>query len=120
MMTEADYYALFEAYSAGELAAPARANLEARLSADPALALCYADFTGLTDTLRALGRRQQARQQLRGIHAAMLAAEAPAAPETPATGHLTHTVHPVLRISRTERRLRAFWNGHRATVGVAA
>ena len=120
MMTEADYYALFEAYSAGELAAPARANLEAHLSADPALALRYADFTGLTDTLRALGQRQQARQQLRGIHAAMLAAETPAAMETPAAGHLTHTVHPVLRISRTERRLRAFWSGHRATVGVAA
>ncbi|MEJ7661588.1 MAG: hypothetical protein WKG07_19360 [Hymenobacter sp.] len=27
MMTEADYYALFEAYARGELAAPARADL---------------------------------------------------------------------------------------------
>jgi serine protease Do len=120
MMTEADYYALFEAYSTGELAAPARADLEARLSADPTFALRYADFTELTDTLRALGQRQQARQQLRGIHAAMLAAEAPAEMDAPAAGKLTHTVHPILRISRTERKLREFWSGHRATVGVAA
>ena len=119
MMTEADYYALFEAYSTGELAAPARADLEARLSADPTLALHYADFTELTATLRTLGQRQQARQQLRGIHTAMLAAEAPAAMDAPA-GQLTHTVHPILRISRTERKLREFWSGHRATVGVAA
>ena len=119
MMTEADYYALFEAYSTGELAAPARADLEARLSADPNLALRYADFTELTATMRAYGQRQRAQQQLRGIHAAMLAADAPAAMDAPA-GQLTHTVHPILRISRTERRLRAFWSGHRATVGVAA
>jgi serine protease Do len=116
MMTEADYYALFEAYADGELAGPARASFEARLAADPALALRYADFTELTSTLRAHGQRLQARQQLRGIHAAMLAAEAPA--EMPAK--LTHTVNPMLRISRTERRLREFWSGHRATVGVAA
>ncbi|MET4074389.1 serine protease [Hymenobacter sp. UYCo722] len=119
MMTEADYYALFEAYSAGELASPARADLEARLSADSSLALRYADFTQLTDTLRGLGQQQQARQQLHGIHAAMLAADAPVEMEAPA-GKLTHTVHPILRISRTERRLREFWSGHRATVGVAA
>ena len=119
MMTEADYYALFEAYSNGELAGPARANLEARLAADPALALRYADFSEMTGTLRAYGQRQQARQQLRGIHAAMLAADAPEEIALPATG-LTHTVNPMLRISRTERRLREFWNGHRATVGVAA
>ena len=119
MMTEADYYALFEAYSGGELAAPARADLEARLSADPTLALRYADFTELTATMRAYGQRQQAQQQLRGIHAAMLAADAPVALDAPA-GQLTHTVHPILRISRTERRLREFWSGHRATVGVAA
>ena len=119
MMTEANYYALFEAYATGELAAPARADLEARLSADPTLALRFADFTELTDTLRALGQRQQARQQLRGMHAAMLAADAPV--EMPVSaGNLTHTVHPILRISRTERRLREFWSGHRATVGVAA
>jgi serine protease Do len=116
MMTEADYYALFEAYSNGELAGPARANLEARLAADPALALRYADFSEMTSTLRAYGQRQQARQQLRGIHAAMLAADAPEEIASP----FTHTVNPMLRISRTERRLREFWSGHRATVGVAA
>jgi serine protease Do len=120
MMTEADYYALFEAYSAGELAGPARADLEARLSADPTLALRYADFTELTGTMRAYGQRQRARQQLRGIHAAMLAADAPAAMDAPVASKLTHTVHPILRISRTERKLREFWSGHRATVGVAA
>ncbi len=119
MMTEADYYALFEAYATGALAAPARADLEARLSADPTLALRYADFTELTGTLRALGQRQQARQQLRGIHDAMLAAEAPAE-LLAAAGPLTYTVNPMLRISRTERKLREFWSGHRATVGVAA
>ncbi|WP_210518240.1 trypsin-like peptidase domain-containing protein [Hymenobacter terricola] len=119
MMTEADYYALFEAYAHGELAGPARANLEARLAADPALALRYADFTEMTGTLRAYGQRQQARQQLRGIHAAMLAADAPEE-ITPTETKLTHSVNPMLRISRTERRLREFWSGHRATVGVAA
>ena len=119
MMTEADYYALFEAYSNGELTAPARANLEARLAADPALALRYAGFSEMTGTLRAYGQHQQARQQLRGIHAAMLAADAPEELVLPATG-LTHAVHPMLRISRTERKLREFWSGHRATVGVAA
>ena len=119
MMTEADYYALFEAYSNGELAAPARANLEARLAGDPALALHYAGFSEMTGTLRAYGQHQQARQQLRGIHAAMLAADAPEELVLPATG-LTHAVHPMLRISRTERKLREFWSGHRATVGVAA
>ena len=124
MMTEADYYALFEAYAHGELAGPARANLEARLAADPALALRFADFTEMTDTLRAYGQRQTARQQLRGIHAGMLAAEEPEVIVTPGIAEepskLTHTVNPMLRISRTERRLREFWSGHRATVGVAA
>ena len=119
MMTEADYYALFEAYSNGELAAPARANLEARLAGDPALALHYAGFSEMTGTLRAYGQHQQAQQQLRGIHAAMLAADAPEELVLPATG-FTHAVHPMLRISRTERKLREFWSGHRATVGVAA
>ncbi len=124
MMTEADYYALFEAYANGELAGPGRANLEARLAADPALALRYADFAEMTGTLRAFGQRQQVRKQLRGLHAAMVAAQAPAqapAIKTPEpTAPLTHTVHPMLRISSTERRLREFWSGHRATVGVAA
>ena len=118
MMTDADYYALFEAYAHGELAGPARTNLEARLAADSALSLRYADFTELTGTLRAYGQHQQARQQLRTLHTAMLAAEAPE--EITTKTPLTHTVNPMLRISRTERRLRDFWNGHRATVGVAA
>ena len=119
MMTEADYYALFEAYAHGELAPPARADLEARLAANPALALRFADFTELTDTLRAHAWHQQARQQLHGMHAAMLAAEAPEVLTQP-EGKLTHSVNPLLRISRTELRLREFWSGHRATVGVAA
>ena len=118
-MTEADYYALFEAYAHGELAGPARANLEARLAADPALALRYADFTEMTGTLRAYGQRKQTQQQLRGIHAAMLAADAPEEIALPAS-KLTHSVNPMLHISRTERKLREFWSGHRATVGVAA
>ena len=119
MMTEADYYELFEAYARGELAGPARANLDARLAADPALALRFADFTEMTGTLHAYGQRQQVRQRLRGIHAAMLAADAPEQLAQPGTG-LTHSVNPMLRISRTERKLREFWSGHRATVGVAA
>ena len=118
-MTEADYYALFEAYADGELAGPARANLEAHLAADPALALRYADFAEMTGTLRSYGQHQQMRQQLQGIHAAMLMAEAPAEISQPEMG-LTHSVNPMLRISRTEQRLREFWSGHRATVGVAA
>ena len=118
-MTEADYYALFEAYADGELAGPARANLEAHLAADPALALRYADFAEMTGTLRSYGQHQQMRQQLQGIHAAMLMAEAPAEITQPEMG-LTHSVNPMLRISRTEQRLREFWSGHRATVGVAA
>ena len=119
MMTEADYYALFEAYADGELAGPARANLEALLAADPALALRYADFAEMTDTLRSYGQHQQMRQQLQSIHAAMLMAEAPEEITQPEMG-LSHSVNPILRISRTERRLREFWSGHRATVGVAA
>ena len=123
MMTEADYYSLFEAYADGELAGPARANLEARLAADPALALRYADFAEMTGTLRAYGQRQQVRERLRGIHATMLAADALEELASPAPAEpslLTRTVNPMLRISRTERKLREFWSGHRATVGVAA
>ena len=119
MMTEADYYALFEAYADNGLAGPARANLEALLAADPALALRYADFAEMTDTLRSYGQHQQMRQQLQSIHAAMLMAEAPEEITQPEMG-LSHSVNPILRISRTERRLREFWSGHRATVGVAA
>ncbi|RZK10339.1 MAG: serine protease [Hymenobacter sp.] len=50
----------------------------------------------------------------------MLAAdEAPARAEKQADG-LSYSVNPRLSISRTERRLREFWHGHRATMGVAA
>ncbi len=125
-MTEADYYALFEAYTTGQLAAPARANLQARLAADPALALHYADYMELTATLRAAGQRQALRQQLTALHAALIPGTS--VPESAAM--LTATVNPLkplerpaapkLHISRTERRLRDFWNGHRATIGVAA
>ena len=128
MMTEADYYDLFEAYAQGGLAGPARANLEARLAADPALALRYADFAEMTGTLRAYGRRQAVRQQLLGIHAAMLNGDAVAGDTLvaederrgPRPAAAQPAALPMLRISRTERRLREFWNGHRATVGVAA
>ncbi|WP_083325851.1 S1C family serine protease [Hymenobacter coccineus] len=122
MQTEADYYALFDAYARGELAPPARTGLEARLGADPDFALRYADFDELTGTLRAVGQRRALRQQLRDLHAEMLAetsAQQPAA-DAPAPGALRATVNPLLRISRTERVLRDFWSGHRATVGVAA
>ncbi|TPG62902.1 S1C family serine protease [Hymenobacter nivis] len=122
MQTESDYYALFEAYERGELAPPARTGLEARLAADPDLALRYADFSELTGTLRAVGQRRALRQQLRGLHAEMLAAATEKQPvaDAPAPGPLRATVNPLLRISRTERVLREFWSGHRATVGVAA
>jgi serine protease Do len=120
MQTEADYYALFEAYQRGELAAGARADLEARLSADPRLGQRYAEFEELTGTLRAYAERRRTRQLLGGLHTAMLAAEeAPAAEEKQVSG-LSVSVNPRLSISRTERRLREFWHGHRATVGVAA
>jgi S1-C subfamily serine protease len=120
MQTEADYYALFEAYQRGELAAGARADLEARLGADPRLSQRYAEFEELTGTLRSYGERRRTRQLLSGLHEAMLAAdEAPAAVEQQADG-LSYSVNPRLSISRTERRLREFWSGHRATMGVAA
>jgi serine protease Do len=118
MQTEADYYALFEAYQRGELAAGARASLEARLSAEPRFQQLYQEFLDLTGTLRSYGERRRTRLKISGLHEAMLAAEAaPLAESAPA---LTHSVNPMLRISRTERRLREFWSGHRATVGVAA
>ena len=120
MQTEADYYALFEAYQRGELAAGARADLEARMSADPRLGQRYAEFEELTGTLRAYGERRRTRQMLGGLHTAMLAAEEAPAMEEKQSGGLSYSVNPRLSISRTERRLREFWNGHRATVGVAA
>jgi serine protease Do len=120
MQTEADYYALFEAYQRGELAPGARADLEARLSADVRLHQRYAEFEELTNTLRSYGERRRTRQTISALHTAMLAAEqAPTPPEEASTG-LTHSVNPMLRISRTEQKLRDFWSGHRATMGVAA
>ncbi|MDO7884747.1 S1C family serine protease [Hymenobacter cheonanensis] len=118
MQTEADYYALFEAYQRGELAAGARASLEARLSAEPRFQQLYTEFLDLTGTLHAYGERRRTRHTISALHEAMLAAEATPVVETAPA--LTHTVNPMLRISRTERRLREFWSGHRATVGVAA
>jgi serine protease Do len=118
MQTEADYYALFEAYQRGELAAGARASLEARLSAEPRLQQLYKEFLDLTGTLHAYGERRRTRHKIGALHEAMLAAEATPIVETAPA--LTHSVNPILRISRTERRLREFWSGHRATVGVAA
>jgi len=120
MQTEADYYALFEAYQRGELAAGARADLEARLSADPRLGQRYAEFEELTGTLRAYAERRRTRQLLGGLHTAMLAAEEAPAAEEKQVGGLSVSVNPRLSISRTERRLREFWHGHRATMGVAA
>jgi S1-C subfamily serine protease len=120
MQTEADYYALFEAYQRGELAAGARADLEARLSADPRLSQRYAEFEELTGTLRAYAERRRTRQMLGGLHTAMLAAEAEPATAEKQVGDLSVSVNPRLSISRTERRLREFWHGHRATMGVAA
>ncbi|RZL06713.1 MAG: hypothetical protein EOO62_18350, partial [Hymenobacter sp.] len=118
MQTEADYYALFEAYQRGELAAGERASLEARLSAEPRFRQLYSEFQDLTGTLHAYGERRRTRHKIGALHEAMLAAEATPLVETAPA--LTHSVNPMLRISRTERRLREFWNGHRATVGVAA
>jgi len=119
MQTEADYYALFEAYQRGELGAGARASLEARLGAEPRFQQLHQEFLELTGTLHAYGERRRTRLKISGLHEAMLAAEAAPLVET-APPALTHSVNPMLRISRTERRLREFWSGHRATVGVAA
>ena len=119
MQTEADYYALFEAYQRGELAPGARADLEARLGADPRLRQRYAEFEELTGTLRAYGERRRTRQAISDLHAAMLAAEVPAFEEKQAGG-LSYSINSRLSLSRTEQKLREFWSGHRATVGVAA
>ena len=125
MQTEADYYALFEALDRGELPPDARASLRARLAQESALAQRYAEFRELTGTLAAYAGRRRTRQQLRDLHAAMLSAETPApltltAAVNPNVPLGLPTAAPMLRISRVERRLRDFWNGHRATVGVAA
>ncbi|MGI4740277.1 MAG: S1C family serine protease [Janthinobacterium lividum] len=120
MQTEADYYALFEAYQRGELAAGARASLEARLGAEQRLSQLYAEYLDLTGTLAAYGERRRTRHTISGLHEAMLAAEATPAFEEKEAGGLTYAVNPRLSLSRTEQKLREFWSGHRATVGVAA
>ena len=120
MMTEADYYALFETYQRGELALPARTDLERRLADDPVLAQRYADFLTLTDTLHGYGQRLSARRKLRAIQADLDAEQAvklTTDDEVLATGN---PLMPQVHISRTERKLRDFWHGHRATMMVAA
>jgi serine protease Do len=120
MQTEADYYALFEAYQRGELADGARADLEARLGADSRLRQRYTEFEELTTTLRTYAERRHTRQLISGLHTAMLAAEAAPEVEEKQLGGMSYAVNPRLSISRTEQRLREFWSGHRATMGVAA
>ena len=121
MQTEADYYALFEALDRGELPPDARAGLRARLAQEPAFAQCYAEFRELTGTLGAYASRRRTRQQLRDLHTAMLGAEAAPVLMTAETNPTPPPAAvPMLRISRVERHLRDFWNGHRATIGVAA
>lgn len=129
MKTEADYYALFDAYRSGGLAGEERATLEHRLAADPELARRLQEFEEVTGTLTAYGRRLALRRKLHAIHAEMDAeravqltplakvAEEDERHEQFATGRAPR---PMLRISRTEEKLRAFWHGHRATMMVAA
>ncbi|WP_139924894.1 trypsin-like peptidase domain-containing protein [Hymenobacter sp. DG01] len=129
MKTEADYYALFDAYRAGTLPDEERTALERRLAADPALERRLQEFEALTGTLTAYGRRLALRRKLQAIHADMEAEQAvrltPLAKvaeederhERFASGQ---PPRPMLRISRTEEKLRAFWHGHRATMMVAA
>ncbi|MDU0370733.1 trypsin-like peptidase domain-containing protein [Hymenobacter endophyticus] len=129
MKTEADYYALFDAYRSGGLAEEERTALEHRLAADPQLAQRLHEFEELTGTLTAYGRRLALRRKLHAIHADMdaeravrltplaKAAEEDERHEQFSTGRAPR---PALRISRTEEKLRAFWQGHRATMMVAA
>ncbi|MCA8832361.1 trypsin-like peptidase domain-containing protein [Hymenobacter pini] len=129
MKTEADYYALFDAYRSGGLAEDERTALEHRLAADPELARRLQEFEELTGTLTAYGRRLALRRKLHAIHADMdaeravrltplaKAAEEDERHEQFATGRAPR---PALRISRTEEKLRQFWHGHRATMMVAA
>ncbi len=120
MQTEADYYALFEAYQRGELAADARAHLEARLGAEPRFRQLYAEYAELTGTLAAYGARRRNRQTISGLHEAMLTSEVTPVFEQKQAGGLSYAVNSRLSLSRTEQKLREFWGGHRATVGVAA
>ena len=128
MFIEADYYAQFEAYDRGELPAPARAALAAQLAADPALALAYAEFGELTATLRAAGQHRATRRTLKRLHGALGLTTDREAAAPAANAVLRRDLDalaqpagpPQLRLSGTERRLRDFWHGHRATAGIAA
>lgn len=115
MMTEADYYALFDAYQSGKLVGTERANLERRLTADPSFAQRYYDFQELTTTLTSYGERLATRQKLQAIQAEIDAEED--AETTIETGNPNM---PVMHISPIERKLREFWGAHRATMAVAA
>ena len=133
-MTEAEYYALFEAYARG-----GAGRARPRRAAGPPGCRPHAGATALRRLSRpspppcaAAGQRQALRQQLaatstremaqwcngwwvRQGDGKSIASSCESAPSPP--------THPLLRsctISRTERRLRDFWNGHRATIGVAA
>ncbi|GAB2459009.1 hypothetical protein GCM10011375_08590 [Hymenobacter qilianensis] len=116
MKTEADYYALFDAYQSGQLPPEEQDALERRLAAEPDLAQQLADFNELTDTLYGYGQRLTTRRKLRAMQAA-LDAEKAATEAIIETGHPTM---PIMRISRTEQHLREFWSSHRATIAVAA
>ncbi|UOQ73578.1 S1C family serine protease [Hymenobacter cellulosilyticus] len=118
MKTEADYYALFEAYQTGGLTAMERADLERRLAADPDFAQNFADFSQLTSTLHGYGERLATRRKLHAIQADMDAEAAVRLDgETLETGNL---LMPQVYISPVERKLRQFWGNHRATAMVAA
>ncbi|UOQ54359.1 S1C family serine protease [Hymenobacter cellulosivorans] len=118
MKTEADYYALFEAYQTGGLSAGERTDLERRLAADPNFAQNFADFTQLTGTLHSYGERLATRRKLHAIQADIDAEAAVRLEgETVETGN---PVMPQVYISPMERKLRAFWGAHRATAMVAA
>ncbi|PJJ48563.1 S1C family serine protease [Hymenobacter chitinivorans] len=118
MKTEADYYALFEAYQTGGLSAGERTDLERRLAADPNFAQNFADFTQLTSTLHGYGERLATRRKLHAIQADMDAEAAVRLDgETVETGN---PLMPQVYISPVERKLREFWGKHRATAMVAA
>ncbi|MGY2130956.1 S1C family serine protease [Hymenobacter sp. HD11105] len=116
MKTEADYYALFDAYRSGLLAPEEQAALERRLNTEPDLAQQLSDFDELTATLQGYGQRLTTRRKLRAMQSALDAEKA----ATEAIIETGNPNMPVMRISRTEQQLREFWSGHRATIAVAA
>ncbi|MBC8083667.1 MAG: trypsin-like peptidase domain-containing protein [Hymenobacter sp.] len=120
MMTEADYYALFDAYRQGELDTPVRLQLERRLATDPALAQRYADFEDLSTTLHGYGQRLSTRRKLRTIQDELDAEQAGQLSKEGEVLQTGHPAMPTLHISRTEQKLREFWQSHRATMMVAA